>query len=155
MPAEPRGSAEIIADSTADEDRNALAGPGDLLTDDELLRSSPRSCSHRPSRSRCGAWSTCSSALIPSASKRRWWWSRNVWQAPHQLRRIAGGHQILTTPEMGGTISDSSRRAKLSASRAALETLSVIAYRQPSRGAIRGVQAGPMPARSSSAVWRA
>ena len=60
------------------------------------------------------------------------------------VERVAGGYRIVTRPEMAGVLREFVKirnRARLS--RAALETLSVVAYRQPVTGpeieAIRGV----------------
>lgn len=142
------------ASASADEAESANAGPGpgDLLTDDEILRSvtalvfaSPEPISsrrladllERPAAKRIEA------ALVVIAER--------LGQSglPLELRRIAGGHQILTTPDMGGTVQRLFKARKAERiSGAALETLSVIAYRQPVTKAeieaIRGVQAGPM-----------
>lgn len=68
---------------------------------------------------------------------------------PLELREIAGGFQILTTPEMGETIQRLFKARKAERiSPAALETLAVVAYRQPVTKAeieaIRGVQGGPI-----------
>jgi len=68
---------------------------------------------------------------------------------PLELREIAGGFQILTTPEMGETIQRLFRARKAERiSPAALETLAIVAYRQPVTKAeieaIRGVQGGPI-----------
>lgn len=68
---------------------------------------------------------------------------------PYELRTLAGGVQILTTPDVGEIVQ---RLAKVRKSErisgAALETLAVVAYRQPVSKAeieaIRGVQAGPI-----------
>ncbi|MCY2961243.1 MAG: SMC-Scp complex subunit ScpB [Planctomycetota bacterium] len=68
---------------------------------------------------------------------------------PYELRTLAGGYQILTTPDVGEIVQ---RLAKVRKSErisgAALETLAVVAYRQPVSKAeieaIRGVQAGPI-----------
>lgn len=68
---------------------------------------------------------------------------------PVQLRALKGGYTLMTVPEMGEVVS---RLAKGSAieriSPAALETLAIVAYRQPVTKAeieaIRGVQAGPI-----------
>ena len=68
---------------------------------------------------------------------------------PLQLRGIRGGYMLMTVPEMGEVVS---RLAKGPAveriSPAAIETLSIVAYRQPVTKAeieaIRGVQAGPI-----------
>ena len=68
---------------------------------------------------------------------------------PLELRGIAGGHQLLTKPELGPLVQRLFKARKSERiSAAALETLSVIAYRQPVTKAeieaIRGVQAGPI-----------
>jgi segregation and condensation protein B len=68
---------------------------------------------------------------------------------PIELRRIAGGHQLLTRPELGPLVQRLFKARKSERiSAAALETLAVIAYRQPVTKAeieaIRGVQAGPI-----------
>lgn len=68
---------------------------------------------------------------------------------PYELRALAGGYQILTTADVGEIVQ---RLAKVRKSErisgAALETLAVVAYRQPVTKAeieaIRGVQAGPI-----------
>lgn len=68
---------------------------------------------------------------------------------PVQLRALKGGYTLMTVPELGKTVG---RLAKGSAieriSPAALETLAIVAYRQPVTKAeieaIRGVQAGPI-----------
>jgi segregation and condensation protein B len=68
---------------------------------------------------------------------------------PLELRAIAGGHQLLTRPELGPLVQrlfKTRKNERISA--AALETLAVVAYRQPVTKAeieaIRGVQAGPI-----------
>lgn len=68
---------------------------------------------------------------------------------PLELRAIAGGYTLMTVPEMGEVVARLSKaRAVERISPAALETLAVIAYRQPVTKAeieaIRGVQAGPI-----------
>jgi segregation and condensation protein B len=68
---------------------------------------------------------------------------------PLELRSIAGGWRILTTPETGETIKRLFETRKIERiSPAALETLAIVAYRQPVTKAeieaIRGVQAGPI-----------
>jgi segregation and condensation protein B len=68
---------------------------------------------------------------------------------PWELREIAGGWQLFTTPDMAETIASLSRaRRDEKVSPAALETLAVVAYRQPVTKAeieaIRGVQVGPI-----------
>ena len=68
---------------------------------------------------------------------------------PLELRSIAGGWQILTSPRMGEIVRRLFQERKVERiSPAALETLAVVAYRQPVTKAeieaIRGVQAGPI-----------
>lgn len=68
---------------------------------------------------------------------------------PFELRQLAGGWQILTTPAMGPLVQRLFKARKAErVSAAALETLAVVAYRQPVTKAeieaIRGVQAGPI-----------
>ena len=68
----------------------------------------------------------------------------------YRLVEIAGGYQFLTAPEYASYVeslkSDISKRRGHGVSRAALETLSIIAYRQPVKRAdveaIRGVTVG-------------
>jgi segregation and condensation protein B len=65
------------------------------------------------------------------------------------VEEIAGGFQLLTRPEFGLWISRlHSRQQSDSLSKAALETLAIVAYRQPITRAevddIRGVQCGPV-----------
>lgn len=49
-----------------------------------------------------------------------------------RIREIAGGYQIFIVPEFAGYVQEMfSRRRKLRLTRAALETLAIIAYRQP------------------------
>ncbi|HVS18363.1 MAG TPA: SMC-Scp complex subunit ScpB [Planctomycetota bacterium] len=68
---------------------------------------------------------------------------------PWELREIAGGWQLFTSPDMAETVSvlNKARRDE-KVSPAALETLAVVAYRQPVTKAeieaIRGVQVGPI-----------
>src|SRR5262245_51489123 len=68
---------------------------------------------------------------------------------PWELREIAGGWQLFSTPDMAETVAvlgKGKRDEKVSP--AALETLAVVAYRQPVTKAeieaIRGVQVGPI-----------
>jgi segregation and condensation protein B len=68
---------------------------------------------------------------------------------PFELRAIAGGWQMFTTPEMSDTVARLSKAKKdEKISPAGLETLAIVAYRQPvTKGeieAIRGVQVGPI-----------
>ncbi|MEO6709667.1 MAG: SMC-Scp complex subunit ScpB, partial [Planctomycetota bacterium] len=138
--------------SEADSSATSGPGPGELLTDDELLRSvtalvyaSPEPITlrrivdllERPDSKRVDT------ALLSIAER------LSHSGLPLELRKIAGGYHILTTPEMGTTIQRLFKARKAERiSGAALETLSVIAYRQPVTKAeieaIRGVQAGPM-----------
>ena len=65
-----------------------------------------------------------------------------------EVWEVAGGYQLRTRPEYASYLRLLNRERAQRLSRAALETLAVIAYRQPvMRGeieAIRGVKAGPM-----------
>ncbi len=68
---------------------------------------------------------------------------------PLQLRGIRGGYMVMTIPEMGEVVGRLARGPAIERiSPAALETLSIVAYRQPVTKAeieaIRGVQAGPI-----------
>jgi segregation and condensation protein B len=68
---------------------------------------------------------------------------------PYELREVAGGWQLFTSPDLSETVASLARvRRDERVSPAALETLAVIAYRQPVTKAeiesIRGVQAGPI-----------
>jgi segregation and condensation protein B len=68
---------------------------------------------------------------------------------PWELRAIAGGWQLYTTPDMSEVVTALAKvRKEEKVSPAALETLAVVAYRQPVTKAeieaIRGVQAGPV-----------
>ena len=62
------------------------------------------------------------------------------------LRRVAGGFQFRTRPELAPNILRLKKKSPARLSKAALETLAVIAYRQPVLKAevekIRGVEAG-------------
>jgi segregation and condensation protein B len=68
---------------------------------------------------------------------------------PLVVRKLAGGFRVMTDPRLAEVVQrlDKSRKTER-ISQAALETLSIIAYRQPVTKAeieaIRGVQAGPM-----------
>ena len=128
------------------------AGPGNLLSDEELLRAvsalvfaSPEPLSmrrlvdllERPERARVeAALQTLRERLAASG-------------LALELRGIAGGHQILSTPDMGEVVQRLFKARKAERiSGAGLETLAVVAYRQPVTKAeieaIRGVQAGPI-----------
>lgn len=68
---------------------------------------------------------------------------------PFELREIAGGWQLFTAPDTNSVVEKLARvRRDEKVSPASLETLSVIAYRQPVTKAeieaIRGVQVGPI-----------
>ncbi len=68
---------------------------------------------------------------------------------PWELRTIAGGWQLYTTPEMADTVGRLNKvRKDEKVSPAGLETLAIVAYRQPVTKAeieaIRGVQVGPI-----------
>ena len=68
---------------------------------------------------------------------------------PIVLREVSGGWRLFTAPEQHETVSRLSRRRKVErVSPAGLETLAIVAYRQPVTKAeieaIRGVQAGPV-----------
>lgn len=62
-----------------------------------------------------------------------------------RLERVAGGYQLVTRPEYAGVVSRLRRPRKVRLSKPALETLAIIAYRQPITRpeveAIRGVKA--------------
>jgi segregation and condensation protein B len=65
-----------------------------------------------------------------------------------ELWEVAGGFQIRTRPDLGAWVRQLQRERPLRLSRAALETLAVIAYKQPVTRAevehVRGVDAGPV-----------
>jgi segregation and condensation protein B len=65
---------------------------------------------------------------------------------PYEIAEVAGGYQFRTRPEHAETIAAAQPERKLRLSRPALETLAVIAYRQPlTRGDVedvRGVDCG-------------
>jgi len=67
---------------------------------------------------------------------------------PLTLRSVAGGWRLFTRPEMGELLSGLTERKPDRISPAALETLAIIAYRQPVSKAeieaIRGVGSGPI-----------
>ncbi len=154
LPSDPRTPAQAAAGVTGAEAEVQAQGPGpgDLLTDDEILRSvtalvfaSPEPIGlrrlvellERPDATRVeAALHVLRDRLAESG-------------LPLELRVLAGGFQILSTPEMGATVQrlfQSRRTERISA--AALETMAVVAYRQPVTKAeieaIRGVQAGPI-----------
>jgi len=131
---------------------DAAPGAGEELSDEELVQSvvalvfaSPEPLSERrlvqlcdgPRVERIRAALETARARIAAAG------------LPIELRSIAGGHQLLTNPELGPLVQRLFKARKSERiSAAALETLAVIAYRQPVTKAeieaIRGVQAGPI-----------
>lgn len=77
---------------------------------------------------------------------------------PLQLRGIRGGYMVMTIPEMGEVVGRLARGPAIERiSPAALETLSIVAYRQPVTKAeieaIRGVQVAPSSGPSWTAGW--
>lgn len=152
--AEPIAVVEATGDlaATLEVEPAGDAGPGNLLSDEELLRAvsalvfaSPEPLSmrrlvdllERPDRARVeAALQTLRERLAASG-------------LALELRGIAGGHQILSTPDMGEVVQRLFKARKAERiSGAGLETLAVVAYRQPVTKAeieaIRGVQAGPI-----------
>jgi len=149
------GAAEDVPDEDSDEAEEsdkAPPGPGAALSDDELCErvcalvfASPEPLSvgrlvkllERPEAARV---KRALEAVTERLQKS---------DLPLQLRSVAGGHTFFTTPEVAETVARLSKDRKVERiSAAALETLSVIAYRQPVTKAeieaIRGVQAGPI-----------
>jgi segregation and condensation protein B len=68
---------------------------------------------------------------------------------PFQVRGLKGGYTLLTSPELGHVVARLAKGPTVERiSAAALETLAIVAYRQPVTKAeieaIRGVQAGPI-----------
>jgi segregation and condensation protein B len=67
---------------------------------------------------------------------------------PYAIARIDGSYQFRTRPEFGALISAMQPERKLRLSRAALETLAVVAYRQPITRVeieeVRSVDCGPV-----------
>ncbi len=65
-----------------------------------------------------------------------------------EIWEVAGGYQMRTRPEYAGYLRQLQKERPLRLSRAALETLSVVAYKQPVTRAeiehVRGVDAGPV-----------
>lgn len=146
------GLEDPVKATGVDSSEDALLGPGEQLDDESLLRAltalvyaSPEPLSERrlqqllerPAMPRVRAALLALSERLAETS------------LPLELRQIAGGWQILTVADLGPVVQrlEKVRKAeKLSG--AALETLAVVAYRQPVTKAeieaIRGVQAGPM-----------
>lgn len=127
-------------------------GPGDQLSDEELLQgvtalvyASPDPLGtgrlvkllERPKTARVKAALKALEEKLQSSG------------LPIELRQLAGGWQIVTQATMGevvGRLFQERKTERISA--AALETLAIVAYRQPVTKAeieaIRGVQAGPI-----------
>jgi segregation and condensation protein B len=65
-----------------------------------------------------------------------------------RVEEVAGGHQLRTLPELAAWVQQLEPVPPLRMSRAALETLAIIAYKQPVTRAeiehVRGVDAGPL-----------
>jgi segregation and condensation protein B len=65
---------------------------------------------------------------------------------PYEIAEVAGGYQFRTRPEFAETIAAAQPERRLRLSRPALETLAVVAYRQPITRAeledVRGVDCG-------------
>ena len=65
-----------------------------------------------------------------------------------EIWEIAGGYQVRTRAEFSGYLQQLHKQRPLRLSRAALETLSIVAYKQPATRAeveqVRGVDAGPV-----------
>lgn len=143
----------------SDEDAAVLAkearsgpGPGEALDDDELVRrlaallfASPDPLTEgrlvalleRPRRVRVTEALQTLGARLETAG------------LPLQVRGLRGGWMLMSTPEMGNVLSRLAKGNPIErVSAAALETLSIVAYRQPVTKAeiesIRGVQAGPI-----------
>jgi segregation and condensation protein B len=148
-PADPEEARDEAEPQEAEE---AGPGPGDALTDEELLQAvtalvyaSPDPLSagriarllERPAATRVGAALDELGRRLAASG------------LPIELRRIAGGWQILTAPALGPVVGRLFQEHKVERiSAAALETLAIVAYRQPVTKAeieaIRGVQAGPI-----------
>jgi segregation and condensation protein B len=69
-------------------------------------------------------------------------------QRAFEICEVAGGYQVRTHPEFASYLQNLQRTRPLRLSNAALETLSIVAYRQPITRAevehVRGVDAGPV-----------
>lgn len=65
-----------------------------------------------------------------------------------ELWEVAGGYQLRTRPDLAGWVKQLQKDRPVRLSRAALETLAVVAYKQPATRAeveqVRGVEVGPM-----------
>lgn len=152
---------EEAADEAPEEPRAAAGdepaepkgpGPGDALDDEALCRAalallfaSPEPLSQarltdlleRPRAERVRAALEAAGQALDASG------------LPVVLRQIAGGWRLLTDPAMGEVIGRLRKAPKAERiSSAALETLAIVAYRQPVTKAeveaIRGVQSGPL-----------
>lgn len=69
-------------------------------------------------------------------------------QRSFEIQEVAGGYQVRTHPEFASYLQQLQRTRPLRLSNAALETLAIVAYRQPVTRAevehVRGVDAGPV-----------
>jgi segregation and condensation protein B len=138
-------SPESASDSSAEK-------PGNQLTDEEILHSitaliyaSPDPISERKLASLLDGPDAARVKAAIEALKAK----LDASGLPLELRSIAGGWQILTVPRMGEVVARLFQERKAERiSPAALETLAVIAYRQPVSKAeieaIRGVQVAPI-----------
>lgn len=146
------GAEEAAADAPSEEEADRGPGPGADLTDEQLeeralalLFASPDPLSvgrlvsllERPPAARVRTAIESIGHRLQSAG------------LPLQLRGIRGGYMVMTIPEMGEVVGRLARGPAIERiSPAALETLSIVAYRQPVTKAeieaIRGVQAGPI-----------
>ena len=145
-------SAAPAEDPATEADPAAEEGPGALLSDDELRRvicallfASPEALSEsRLAQLAEGAPKARVRAVLGALET-----ELAEGSLPFELRKLAGGWRLMTAAEMSdvvGRLFQSRKSERLSA--AGLETLAVVAYRQPVTKAdieaIRGVQCGPM-----------
>jgi len=149
---EPDSEASSEAEAEVGPRSAPRLGPGADLEDDELLRqltvlifASPDPLSlarlvdllGRPPKDRVRTALAALSERLEAAG------------LPLQVAELKGGHTLMTTPDLAEVVTRLSRGDSVErVSPAALETLAVVAYRQPVTKAeieaIRGVQAGPI-----------
>ncbi|MAG63558.1 MAG: SMC-Scp complex subunit ScpB [Planctomycetota bacterium] len=149
LPEEHEGEA---SESEAKPKKRSRVGPGEKLSDDELVRhlaallfasSDPLGVDRlvqlldRPRRPRVVAALELLTQKLSETG------------LPLEVRAIRGGHTLMTSADLGEVVGRLGKgNAVERISPAALETLAVIAYRQPVTKAeveaIRGVQAGPI-----------
>jgi segregation and condensation protein B len=149
LPEEHEGEA---SESEAEAKKRSRVGPGEKLSDDELVRhlaallfasSDPLGVDRlvqlldRPRRPRVVAALELLTQKLSETG------------LPLEVRAIRGGHTLMTSADLGEVVGRLGKgNAVERISPAALETLAVIAYRQPVTKAeveaIRGVQAGPI-----------